>query len=135
MSTKNKSEVDEFDEIIKNMETIAEYDGEKVMNQVLDHYKELIKGNPRGKSKVHKFLTANEKLREITKEQEKIIEYCKSHRKIYPREVERLLEYNLEKEEIVVEVAKLFPNEDFKKVVKKRYNKAKKVNQKLPNKR
>jgi hypothetical protein len=128
MSTKNKSEVDDFEEIIKNMETISEYDGEKVLNEVLDHYKELIKENPRGKSKVHKFLNMNERLREITKEQRKIIEYCKSHRKIYPREVEKLLEYNLEKEEIVVKVLKLFPNKDLKDIVKN-------INHKLPSKR
>ena len=128
MSTKNKSEVDDFEEIIKNMETISEYDGEKVLNEVLDHYKELIKENPRGKSKVHKFLNMNERLREITKEQQKIIEYCKSHRKIYPREVEKLLEYNLEKEEIIVKVLKLFPNKDLKDIVKN-------INHKLPSKR
>jgi hypothetical protein len=134
MSTKNKSEVDEFEEIIKNMEMVAEYDGEKVLNEVLDHYKELIKENPRGKGKVHKFLVMNERLREITKEQEKIIEYCKSHRKIYPRELERLLEYNLEKEEIVVKVLKLFPNKDLEEYVKKQTLKSKKVNRKQPNK-
>jgi DNA-directed RNA polymerase subunit F len=122
-------ELDDFHEMIKSMEFIADYDGEKVMNSVLDHYHDLIKENPRNKKKIHKFLTSNEELREITVQQKKIIEYCKSHKKIYPREVEKLLELNLEKEEIILKIIKLFPNHKIESAALKRRSIKSKKNQ------
>jgi hypothetical protein len=101
-------ELDDYQEIIESMSFIADYDGEKVLNTVLDNYRHLIDENPRIKKKVHKFLNFNEELRNITIEQRKIIEYCKSHKRIFPREVERLLDLNLEKEEIIKKALKLF---------------------------
>lgn len=112
--------LDEFQETIKSMEFVADYDGEKVMNSVLDHYHALIIKDPKIKKKVHKLLTGNEELREITDKQKKIIEYCKSHKKIYTREVEKLLELNLQKEEIILKIIKLFPNQQVKKVSSKK---------------
>jgi hypothetical protein len=112
--------LDDFQETIKSMEFIADYDGEKVMNSVLDHYHALITKDPKIKKKVHKLLTGNEELREITDKQKKIIEYCKSHKKIYTEEVEKLLELNLQKEEIILNIIKLFPSQQIKKVSSKK---------------
>ena len=112
--------LDDFQETIKSMEFIADYDGEKVMNSVLDHYHALIIKNPKIKKKVHKLLTGNEELREITDKQKKIIEYCKSHKKIYKWEVEKLLELNLQKEEIILKIIKLFPSQQIKKISSKK---------------
>jgi hypothetical protein len=112
--------LDDFQETIKSMEFIADYDGEKVMNSVLDHYHALITKDPKIKKKVHKLLTGNEELREITDKQKKIIEYCKSHKKIYTEEVEKLLELNLQKEEIILKIIKLFPSQQIKKVSSKK---------------
>jgi hypothetical protein len=98
----------EFEEILHSMRHVAEYDGELVMNTVLDHYKQIIEENPKDKKKLHKFLNFNEELRELTKKQLKIIEYCKEHEEINNKDVEQLVEINAQKEEIMKKVFKTF---------------------------
>lgn len=99
----------EWDEMIGSMEHVSEYDGELVMNTVLDNYRQMIEENPRVKKKLHKFLNYNEELRELTRQQRKIIEYCKAHETIKGRDVERLVEINAQKEDIMRKVVKMFP--------------------------
>lgn len=105
-----EEEIDpEWEDMIKSMEHITEYDGELVMNTVLDSYKQLIKENPRVKKKLHKFLNYNQELRELTEKQIKIINICKEHEIIKTRDVERLVEINAQKEEIMKKIIKMFP--------------------------
>jgi dsDNA-specific endonuclease/ATPase MutS2 len=99
----------EWEEMIGSMEHVSEYDGELVMNTVLDNYKQMIKDNPRVKKKLHKFLNYNEELRELTTQQRKIIAYCKAHETIKERDVQRLVEINAQKEDIMKKVVKMFP--------------------------
>lgn len=99
----------EWDEMIGSMEHVSEYDGELVMNTVLDNYKQMIEENPRIKKKLHKFLNYNEELRELTTQQRKIIAQCKAHETIKERDVERLVEINAQKEDIMRKVVKMFP--------------------------
>ena len=99
----------EWDEMIGSMEHVSDYDGELVMNTVLDSYKQMIKENPRIKKKLHKFLNYNEELRELTAQQRKIIAYCKAHETIKERDVQRLVEINAQKEDIMKKVVKMFP--------------------------
>lgn len=100
--------MNEFEEILHSMQHVAEYDGELVMNTVLDHYQEFIKEHPKDKKKLHKFLNFNEELRELTKKQIKIIEYCKEHEVIKNKDVEDLININAQKEEIMKKVFKTF---------------------------
>ena len=99
----------DWDEMIGSMEHVSDYDGELVMNTVLDSYKQMIKENPRVKKKLHKFLNYNEELRELTTQQRKIIAYCKAHETIKERDVQRLVEINAQKEDIMKKVVKMFP--------------------------
>jgi dsDNA-specific endonuclease/ATPase MutS2 len=99
----------DWDEMIGSMEHVSDYDGELVMNTVLDNYKQMIKENPRVKKKLHKFLNYNEELRELTTQQRKIIAYCKAHETIKERDVQRLVEINAQKEDIMKKVVKMFP--------------------------
>jgi DNA-directed RNA polymerase subunit F len=99
----------DWDEMIGSMEHVSDYDGELVMNTVLDNYKQMIKENPRVKKKLHKFLNYNEELRELTTQQRKIIAYCKAHETIKERDVQRLVEINALKEDIMKKVVKMFP--------------------------
>lgn len=99
----------EWEEMIGSMEHVSEYDGELVMNTVLDSYKQMIKENPRVKKKLHKFLNYNEELRELTTQQRKIIAYCKAHETIKEKDVQRLVEINAQKEDIMKKVVKMFP--------------------------
>jgi hypothetical protein len=99
----------EWEEMIGSMEHVSDYDGELVMNTVLDSYKQMIKENPRVKKKLHKFLNYNEELRELTTQQRKIIAYCKAHETIKERDVQRLVEINAQKEDIMKKVVKMFP--------------------------
>jgi hypothetical protein len=99
----------EWEEIIESMEDVSKYDGELVMNTVLDNYRQMIKENPRVKKKLHKFLNFNEELKELTNQQKKIIAYCKAHETIKERDVERLVEINAQKEDIMTKVVKMFP--------------------------
>lgn len=98
----------EFEEILHSMEYVCEYDGELVMNEVLDNYKKIIEEHPRDRKKLHKFLNFNEELRELTAKQRKIIEYCKEHETITNREVEEIIEINAQKEDIMKKAVKLF---------------------------
>lgn len=104
----------EWEEMILSMEDVSEYDGEMVMNTVLDNYRQMIKENPRIKKKLHKFLNYNEELRELTKKQIKIINQCKEHEVIKARDVERVIEINAEKEDIMNKITKMFPEAKLK---------------------
>jgi hypothetical protein len=105
-----EDEIDpEWEEMILSMEHVSDYDGELVMNTVLDNYRQMIKDNPRIKKKLHKFLNYNEELRELTEKQRRLIAYCKAHEKIKARDVEILVEINAEKEEIMKKIIKMFP--------------------------
>ena len=106
---------DEFEEMIHSMEHIADYDGEFILNTVLDNYKNFIKEKPSIKKKLHKFLNLNEKLRELTKKQIKLIETCKEWDQIKKEDVEKLIDINAQKEEIILQALKLFPDKKTKK--------------------
>lgn len=99
---------DGFEETLLSMKNIAEYDGELVLNTVLDNYRAFIHEDPKSKKKIHKFLIFNEEIRELTKKQLKIIEYCKEHETITDREVVRLIDINVEKNDILDKALKLF---------------------------
>jgi hypothetical protein len=104
----------EWEEMIGSMEDVSEYDGEMVMNTVLDNYRQMIKEKPSIKKKLHKFLNYNEELRELTQRQIRIINQCKEHEIIKPRDVERIIEINAEKEDIMNKIIKMFPETKFK---------------------
>jgi hypothetical protein len=99
---------EEFEEMIRSMEHIADYDGEFILNTVLDNYKAFIHEDPKIKKKIHKFLNLNETLRELTKKQIKVIDYCKEHEVITEREVTKLVNINAEKEDIMKKAIGLF---------------------------
>jgi dsDNA-specific endonuclease/ATPase MutS2 len=101
-------EMNEFEEVIHSMQFVAEYDGELVLNTVLDNYKKIIEESPKDKKKLHKFLNFNEELRELTQQQRKIIDSCKEHKQIKNRDVERIMDINAQKEDIMKKVFKTF---------------------------
>ena len=99
---------EEFEEMIRSMEHIADYDGEFILNTVLDNYKAFIHEDPKIKKKLHKFLSLNEELRELTKKQIKVIDYCKEHEVITEKDVTQLVNINAEKEDIMKKAIGLF---------------------------